>query len=735
MRLIPFLFLLISAPNLLFPQGPLPPAVEETAEDLREVASFHPRLEGSEGEQKTAAFIASRLQSYGIKYTRFDFSQTELQHSFSPCIRVDVPGRIRDTVIVSVPLGHAVGTEPRRDGAVNVALALGLLRRLKDEPPPLSVTVLFLGAEFGPTPDYPMGSHLFLNDFRPDYRVAVLYLNFRTVPSRVLVRGGGRGIVSPYWLMDRSVRALGEAKLDYQLRGNENQAFRLGLTGEGTIVESFLKEGYPAVSLEEDPADEGAGEKEIRNWLFSFHFFFSNFIRESSKGFPEDWDRHYLIFQEKGASLIITEKTYVILLILVLAATLLYSLIFHKGLKKYIRTLMRNFLSIFPILAVPFVLSMAGTLALKAILGVREFPTLWSYAPLPFLLLKLAITLLLFSVLYGALRKLPFPRRGSFYSASSIFFLLVDIFTVASINISFTYYFLWALFFVLLASMAPNRWLKLILFLPAPYWGIRGLLELFAMPALPFCDFILLSVIRGNLLIAVIGLPFILFIIRLSLVFRGGGVLRRKPRTILLCGVFSAAVIGLGVRLLLYSPFDDLHPQPLSVTQTIDEKTRTSGLWLESPAPIGDVTIRREDGETAIDVRKSSRAVSLDFTPVPVRVEVRESEFLKKKNILLSVSSDDRPRNISVRLYSPQEFILLDSSFPFLRENPREYRLLIGAFPPHPLPIQLTLPIGMSFTVTLELDFDSPLIGVEVLSKILKQETHLHFVKSIDLRT
>jgi hypothetical protein len=730
---LPAFFFFAAVPYLLLAQNPLPPVQAEMEEDLATIGSFHPRLEGSAGEKETISFIASRLSAYRIPFSSFNFSQTDFQHSFSSCIRVDVRGAIRDTVIVAVPLDNPPNVEKSSGGAVNIAMALGLLRRLKDMPPPVSVTVLFLGAEFGSTSNYPMGSNLFLDDFQPDFKVAVLYLNLRAVPSRLVVRGGGTGIVSPYWLMERCVNALTQAGIPFNLRGYENQVFRLGLSGEHTVIEPFLRAGYPAISLETDsssPTPARAG-----GWLFSANFFFEDFLHACSDGIPQEWDRHYLLFQEAGASLIVAEKEYVILLLAVLTGALLSALIFSKGLRKYVRTLRRNFFRIIPIFAIPFLLLLAATYTLERIMELKGFPTLWTYSPYLFFLLKLSLPLFLFTALYGLIRRLPFPRNGSFYSASSLFFLLVDILVVAVINVSFSFYFLWAFFFVLLAAMARNRWGKLILFLPSAYWGVRGLVDVFLMPALSFCRFFLLSPINGNLLIAAAILPFILFAIRLGLLFRGGGLLRRGVRLILFPSVFLATSLALSLEILLVSPFGPDRPQPVTITQTINEDEGTNQVALESPAPIGSVRIFEAKNVTDLEVDERGRLLPLPPVKVPIEVTVRESEFLEKKNLSLQVSSDAYPRSVNAVLTSADEFILLDCSFPFIRKSAHEYQLLIGAFPPDPLPIQLTLPAGMSFTLTLTMEVDAPLLGVDILPEGAKADTHLHFVKSVQLRT
>jgi hypothetical protein len=120
---------------------------------------------------------------------------------------------------------------------------------------------------------------------------------------------------------------------------------------------------------------------------------------------------------------------------------------------------------------------------------------------------------------------------------------------------------------------------------------------------------------------------------------------------------------------------------------------------------------------------------------MPMRVSVSSDEVLNKRNLSLSIASGFRARSLHVRLTSAEDFILLDSSFPAIRESGREYRLLVGAFPPDPLSLQLTLPTGMSFTLSLALDLDAPLIGVEVLADHARVQTRLHLVKSFLLRT
>ena len=418
-RLLWLTLLLAVAPGVFVAHAEIPVARVALSDDLAAISRFFPRQEGSPAEKDLLAWIAARLSSIAVGYSTFDFSQSDFQHSFSSCLRVDLPGRSRDTLIVAVPIDGPAGAEQGKDGSLSVALALDLITTAKASPPPLSLTVLLLGAEYGDGDGYPMGSTLFLHDFQPEYRAAVLYLKIQQVPSRVLVRGGGRGIVSPYWLMSRCVDSLRDARVPFLLRGNEAQVFRMGTTDERTAIEPYLKAGYPSVGLEGEY--RGLAEDEAAQRLTSLSAFLRGFLSASTAGIPEAWDRHYLLLQPGGASLIIGEGTYVAILLGALALSLLYSLVFRRGLKKYLRLLVRNAYAIVPLAGVSFLFLAAGTYALQAILALRRFPYLWTYDPLMFLALKVCFALFLYAILYNVFRRLPFPRNGSFYSAAALF--------------------------------------------------------------------------------------------------------------------------------------------------------------------------------------------------------------------------------------------------------------------------------------------------------------------------
>jgi hypothetical protein len=314
-------------------------------------------------------------------------------------------------------------------------------------------------------------------------------------------------------------------------------------------------------------------------------------------------------------------------------------------------------------------------------------------------------------------------------------FLLVDIVVVAALDISFSWYFLLAFLFLFLSALVPNKVGKFLLFLPAPYAMVRGLVGIFLMPALPFCRLVLLSPLWGNLLIAGVVLPFILALLRIGLLFPGVGLMRRRVREPLLAAVLAVAVGLFAVRLLTFSPFSADHPRSITVVQSIDERLGSNTLEISSPAPLGELSLSDSSGSRTLRAAGTAISASLAPTAAPVSVQTRSGEFLGKTTLALLVSSGGSPRTLSAVLTAEQDFILFDCSFPFVRESAREYRLLIGAFPPDPLPLQLTFPAGMAFTLTLTMDFDAPLLGAQVSAPGAEVRTRLHFVKSIPLQS
>ncbi len=702
--------------------------------DLSLLQSHYPRIEGSKAENEILAFIEERLKNYNISFNRFDFQESDLNHSFSSSLEATITGKTEDTLILAVPLNHPPEADKEYDCSINIALAMSILEQLKIEKPPITVKVLFLGAEYGEEPDYPMGSRLFLRDFYPEYRVMVLYLNMKTIPSRLHVRGGGRGIVAPYWLFERCTDALKETDLFFLVRGNENQIFRIGLDSKRTIIEPFLFAGYPAICFEGEY--KGISPMERENWVFSFDLFFNTFLKSFEEGIPETWDRHYLFFQVRDFYFSIGERSYLIILITIMSLVLLYALIFSKMMKKYLKTLFRNIWNLPVFILISFTLLFISTLVLEGILCIRRMETLWTAFPLLFLAFKLTLPFLIFISLFGFLKKLHFSRNGSFYSASAILFLVLDILILALINISFTYYFVWALTFTLLFSATSNRPLKILFFLASPYWILKTVIELFALPKLEFCRVILLSKIWGNLLLAVVLIPFILMLIRLRMILRSPGRIKRNTWRLSIVAFFSLMLFILFLIFLIYSPYNEKNKQPILARYFIDRRISDYYLKLSSPAPIGKLYLLNNRKMKLLDTNAGSFKLTLPEIPDILETELSSTGFLDRKNINLALVPKGNPFRLKLTLIAQDEFVLFDSNFPYIRQpGGREYQILIGVNPPIPLLVQLTLPRDMTFDLTVTLEYLASPDGFKIYALYKDINSRSTFKNTLNIKT
>ncbi len=671
--------------------------------DLRSFEAAFPRTEGSPGERQAFSYLQERIAGMGIEtISPIDMERGEGMHSFSRSFEVAVPGSLDDTLIVAVPLNAPPGSTLGRDGSVNLALALGMLERALRETPTVSLRFLFLGAEHGEGPEYPMGTELFLRNFFPEVPVAVLYLDFRNIPSRILSESGGRGIVSPYWLISRYAAAMDASELPFLNLGTEHQIFRLGVESTGTAIERFLQAGYPGISLSDVPDLPPSPEPE--RWASGFLTFFDEFLRNNRDGFGEEWDRHYLFYQIRSRYLVVSERAYLLIVILILASTLGYGIIFKGRLVRYLRTISRNAWNLPVFLGLIFGFLFLATILVRGIFLIRSFPSLWETWPLPFFALKLTTALFLFSLLFQLVRRLPFSRNGSFYSASALVFLFLDIVMLTGINISFSYYFLWAFFFAFLFSGFRSRWLKLLAFAASPAWLLKATVDIFTLPDLPVGRILLLSPIRGNLLLAFFTLPFLLMLIRLDFLVRHPIRGKRGFAIVLSTSITGLLTVLLAAAGFLHQPYGTGNPQPLEVIERIDLDTDTRILSLRSPAPLGPLSLRYDGEEYRLSGAERSWDSPAASAEAGIELSLRETPFLGRKTVTLSVDAANPSfiGSLEILLTSPDRIVVYDATFPVsLDPAAGTARIHIGRNPPLPLAIQFTVPDSIRLQVRI----------------------------------
>ena len=358
--------------------------------DVEYLSALEPRAEGSTAELHAAEYIQRRLSAMGLSpQLRF------LNDPLSATVEAVVPGALPDSLLVAVPLappapapGDSIAAwrrlvEPTVSG-IAPAVALGFARSLAGapQPPPITVRFLFLGAEHGAAEQgYPAGSRRFLQEFQAGAPVAVLYLDLRGIPSHLVPYAGGAGIESPPWLYDRVVTALQAAGNPLRLtRANTIHLVRLGLTPR-SLLAPFHQAGLPGLQLagQYRPLDDS----ESLLWPDRMQEFLALLLASFADGVPDDWGRHYLLFNRPRSPLIVTEPDYLIALVLVLGLAITYLFAVSSRLRFFLAPLWRDLWRIPLLAAVTFAAVSAGTAAVKLLPVLRGTPTLWHEAPLP----------------------------------------------------------------------------------------------------------------------------------------------------------------------------------------------------------------------------------------------------------------------------------------------------------------------------------------------------------------
>ncbi len=733
-RAAPFIFLLLSLSQPSWPDN----SRLQFESDLAAIGALSPRPEGSENARRLVALLRGRLSQMRVSHRTLDFEDSEDAHSFASSLVATIEGERPDTVLLCVPIDSAPEALPGRDASIAAALALQIAERAAASRPPLTMQILFLGAEHGAGDAYPMSSRLFLRDYYPERPVLAVYLNLEARPERVLLRAGSEGLVAPLWLVQRTLAALEQAGIDARIDGTEIQLARAGLAKVRTPIGPFLREGCPAIAIEGDYGAAAADGGESA-WAEGFVGFWQSFAAASRDGIPSSWDRHYLLLRIAGRLLVASERSYLLLLLVVFAASIGYMQVARRRLSEDIVVTGEHIWLLPILLAATYAFLLAGTGLVHLVHAVRGVRDLWTASPGLFLALKIAAAA---SLLLAAARLLPrfallwlasVPPR--FFPSAALLLLLFGLILVGVSDVSLAAVFLWPFLLVFVYEATRWTWLRLLTLVLAPASIAAIGLALVLRPGSAASRILLLTPVLGNFVLAVLLLPYVLLLLDLTLSAeaprRIAGFLRRTaaaPAGVLVGALLLAA--------LVFPPFGPGRPQLIEVTRYVDLVAGRSRIEVSSIAPLG--TIRYADSGSVRTIRTRARSRLLPAESPGELLQVRSSSVpvLDRQNVTFSVEPEGSPESIEVAVLSPDRFLLFDSSFPATREESgRVYSLHIGRYPPVPLSIELTLPQGSRFTLAVRLTYDNMPTSVELPGRHRVVRSRMIVDEGLDFRT
>ncbi len=718
MRKLLRLVMLSLTGSVLFLQS-LPAANSQRAVELLErFSAMHPRTEASTGERNAIDTIVSELNGLGIETRQEGFEDFEGGHSFSRVVRARIEGRTEEDLLILVPIDHGRNRPAEQDGSASLALALTLAERYRNETPPLNIELVFLGAEQGPFDRHPMGTRAILREFFAERPSFALYLDLRAPGGGLAIEHGSDGNVAPSWLVEAALSGAHASAVPATFPGTLGHLHRAGVTTTNTPVGRYLEAELPALGLYADgSAAPGTGarglglnhrdrehhEFEEEAWLAEVLEVVEGIIERSAGGVDAQWDRHYVVFELPGRHIVIPETVHVIVVWVIAAAMLLYGMTYRARLTRYLRSLRRNLWSIPVLFLLVFGFLALSTVALERLLELRGFPTLWQFYPVPFFVMKLTLAIFLFATVFQLAFRLPFSKHGSFYSAAAILVLMVLVIVMAGVSISFSYYFLWALICAFLFSITRRKALMPLWLLLAPLWFLVAAAVVFARPELGAVRALLLSPVRGNAILALVILPFILMLVRIDFLLSPpspGKALFSLKLLSAVTGVTSAAFIAFVV---VITPFEEGRPQPIELQERISfaEQARTIRVTSQAPLP----ALRLAVGGELHTIEAGRRRTEIDTAQLPEPVDGRltKQAFLDRVQHRVLLEPERPFDDLTVRLRASESFLLFDANFPYrMSDDGTAAEIYIGTLPPVPVEVEYTVPAGVAIETGID---------------------------------
>ncbi|MDY7027961.1 MAG: hypothetical protein SVR04_06665 [Spirochaetota bacterium] len=730
----------------------------------------YPRHENSQGEKKSFLYITETLEELGVTAQRTNLDTFDTFHSFSSIIFADFTGPAEGEVYLVFPVNHPDKAGPENSGAAGLALALSLCRDFAASPPQRTVHILFMGAEFGRSEESQLGTRAFLQDYFSNAPGIVLYIDLRSASAPLEFQPYGTGIVSPAWLVRHTAITLLAEGIPYDFNTMEFNIHQLGFNAARTRIDPYLDREIPSLYLMNrsaataEAAATGADESSPLVGPVEMHSFLKRFISTLPRSFPSQWDRHYLFFKIRDIPLVISEISYVLILLFIFAGVLLYPFFQQKRFYRYLRSIRHNGWVLPIIFSLMFIYLLVSTFLLEGILALKEEPLLWQQQPFLMLLLKLGFTVFLFSLSHRVTAPIHLNRlRGSFYSSAGLLLLLINVIILTSYNLALTVYGAAIFFLGFLFTVVRNRLVKLLYLLLSIILILVLLIQSFRTGSSRMMYGILLSHVRGNLIISFHLLPYMLFFLRLSVLFhqpRRPVVRRISLAFDLVFGLLSAALFLHFT--VLYQP-NQGRPDRLTITESITSSRITAG---ETEAEGGPADAEFEGGPNAdrtlqtVMISSTSELGGLAFTawngsivrvsgedsemkeakfffPAergPVNATVTSRSFLGRATYTVSLDTSYPPDMIEAAFDSSSRINVYDADFPSSHSDDRKrVRFHIGRNPDIPFRMSFTLPEDLEGTLTLRLVYSTPPYALEIAKGEYDIDYTLESITRIDL--
>ncbi len=660
-----------------------------------------PLQEGGVREQDFFEALLRRCRETGLPHGKYNSNPREDTPPFPPVASVPRRGEKpaggpasspRELVVV-IPV-----SDLENNALWSPFLGLQLIENLRRAPPAAPITLLFAGAETNRPDQEPLGSRLFLENYYPADPAAVLTLRLSGRPRDIRTITGSRGHTAPAWWLQAVRRALTNQGFSVTTPHRPHLVYRLGLSRDTPGLRPWQERGFPALMLTGEQAAPPPGAlREIPDSVKTWTAQWAGTLRElSALSFQNrPRDTHYLLLPEAfPGSPIVPENLLVKILMSSMAVLLLILFSLPHYIRRNLRFLLKKVWTLPIFFAMAFLFLLTATGLIQALLNLQETLGLWKELPLLFFLLKLSAAILLFSVTYPLFRRFPHSRSSHFYGFSAAMTAAINSLVILFFELSFSLALFWAIIAVTLFSIIRRRPAKILLFLLSPLGLILLGYIVFSLGDLTLSRLIILSPLRGNALLTLLLLPFLL--LQSSLHFsrpHKPGQSRRKAhlRSLFISAGWGLTALGLSLYLITYSPYSRQN-QPLRVLDQMDGHHQERRITVESPAPLPALTLRTATEEYPLSGGSYSESVYPSRIPRLLTLRADSRRFLDRQQVDVKLTQWGTPSRLELTLHSEEPLVLYESPFPYtVSLDQSRATFHIGRFPPNPLEFSFTM--------------------------------------------
>ncbi|AFG37774.1 hypothetical protein [Spirochaeta africana] len=688
------------------------------------------RLPGSAAEHRAAELIARQLAADGIEFEQLDYQAVRsfdqsIPFSYSSIIYVPPAQTSGSYVTLAVPLDQpAAGAYPDLTTGIQMTLDWILTQ------PERNYAVVFLGGEF--SPELQWGSRALAASGRVSGTSPVIYIaifNAAAVPELV---SGSHGRITPRALLEQVSAAFDEYGVEPEFPGLRTASYRLNRNTSLNLVGGLMSQEIPTIGIEfGTPRPARAGEPNIPVAIGT-----RGYYRDpGSPAAPADslpanvtaalelaaaqplavsvWEELYgIIPWFGGESFIIPETTYLLSILAILTLGFLLAAQKRKVFRRYLHAVTRHFWILLMVFALLFAALIMATWVISIVVEVRGFPGLWEHYLLGFIAAKGAAAFLLSLLLIRLFNHIPHIPHGRFFSAAAVVSSFASLVVLSGITLAYAYSLLVSFVLTIGFSVGRKARTKGFFLLLAPLSLLLPLAGAVQAQDQLLIQAALFNTINGNLLLALLFLPFFLMGIRMHIMLHQRE--RYRPTILLRFSLLIASFGTASILIILFRvwPFSQENPQKIDIDISVEYPFQPTDADLPavvqvlSDAPVTSPLIY------AFGTRLSPNGVQLldlPYSRLPeISAEVASRQILQRQELILRLDGDRvRPR-LSYRLHSDTPLFFHHSDVPVRLENGRT----VGRFEHIPgidFPIELVQVAGGVQQPFFRIEADFPL--------------------------